>query len=93
MFDGYVKVDNRMTIENVNSLPPAFSSLPLPDQESFVGVPKTISLPSYSDPDGQTVTLSAFLNTADPLPSFMSIKNSNLEIEANSVVGEYTLNI
>ena len=85
-------VDNPLKIEIVNS-PPAFSVIPLPDQESFVGVPKTITLPSYSDPDGQAVTLLAFLNTADALPSFISIKNSNLEIEANSVVGEYTLNV
>ncbi len=71
--DGFIKVDNAMQVDIVSSLPPAFSSLPLLDQKTYKGVPKTISLPSFSDPDGQIVKVSAFLNTVDLLPAFITL--------------------
>jgi hypothetical protein len=52
-----------------------------------------INLPAYSDKDGHTVTVSVFLNTNDPLPSFISHTQTDLTVGETCLTGSYLLNV
>ena len=59
-----------ITVNNVNDAPQAgtISDLPLSDNETFS---HTFSASTFTDPDGDTLTLTADLSDGNPLPSWL----------------------
>lgn len=90
--DGFQSVSSTFVITIVNNQPPVFSSAPLA-QAVAVGNQLIYPIPSFSDPEGGSVTLTVALNPSLPLPPFVIFGSNQLTISpsSNSDVGIYTL--
>ena len=82
-----------MTTTPVNN-PPTFSS-GLIAQTVVVGFSKTYTLPTYSDPEGASVTLNAFEDGQTSLPSFVTRSSSIFTFSPTiqSLAGSYTMKV
>jgi hypothetical protein len=64
--------------------PPSFSAS-LATQNLLVGTTVVYTIPSYSDPEGQTVTFTTNLVGSSSLPTFVTYSGGSYNIAPNSV--------
>lgn len=78
---------------NVLNSPPAFSGVITSPAPLHVGGTATVTLPSYSDPDGHALTLSLYETGQAALPTFITFTAPNLLVAptVQSQVGSYSV--